>query len=69
MGKVISFVEFATEKQLKPCALWYDTYLDLVDHLEFSEINIYNHTNIENIKLLIFYITSIVIFITRKNQT
>ena len=51
MGKVISFVEFATEKQLKPCALWYDTYLDLVDHLEFSEIDIYNHTKIEDIKL------------------
>ena len=52
MGKVISFVEFATEKQLKPCALWYDTYLDLVDHLEFSEINLYKHTNIQDIKLL-----------------
>ena len=52
MGKIISFVEFATEKQLKPYALWYDTYLDLVDHLEFSEINLYKHTNIQDIKLL-----------------
>ena len=52
MGKVISFEEFEAEKHLKLFTHLYDAYLDLVDHLEFSEINIYNHTNIEDIKLL-----------------
>ena len=52
MRKVISFEEFKTDKYLKQFTHFYDAYLDLVDHLEFSEINIYNHTNIEDIKLL-----------------
>ena len=52
MGKVISFEEFEAEKHLKQFTHFYDAYLDLVDHLEFSEINLYKHTNIEDIKLL-----------------
>ena len=52
MGKVISFKEYETEKHLKQFTQFYDAYLDLVDHLEFSEINLYKHTNIEDIKLL-----------------
>ena len=52
MGKVISFEEFEAEKHLKQFTYFYDAYLDLVDHLEFSEINLYKHTNIQDIKLL-----------------
>ena len=52
MGKVISFEEFEAEKHLKLFTHFYDAYLDLVDHLEFSEIDIYKHTNIQDIKLL-----------------
>ena len=52
MGKVISFEEYQDEKYLKKFAHLYDAYLDLVDDLEFSEINIYKHTNIQDIKLL-----------------
>ena len=52
MGKVISFEEYEAEKYFKKFAHLYDAYLDLVDHLEFSEIDIYNHTNIQDIKLL-----------------
>ena len=52
MGKVISFKEFEAEKHLKQFTYFYDAYLDLVDHLEFSEINLYKHTNIQDIKLL-----------------
>ena len=42
MGKVISFEEYEAEKYFKKFAHLYDAYLDLVDDLEFSEINIYN---------------------------
>jgi len=52
MGKVISFVEFEADKHLKQFTHFYDAYLDLVDHLEFSEINLYKHTKIKDIKLL-----------------
>ena len=52
MGKVISFEEFEAEKHLKLFTHFYDAYLDLVDHLEFSEINLYKHTKIKDIKLL-----------------
>ena len=52
MGKVISFEEYEAEKYFKKFAHLYDAYLDLVDDLEFSEINIYKHTNIQDIKLL-----------------
>ena len=52
MGKVISFEEYEAEKYFKKFAHLYDAYLDLVDLLEFSEINIYKHTNIQDIKLL-----------------
>ena len=52
MGKVISFEEFEADKHLKQFTHFYDAYLDLVDHLEFSEINLYKHTNIQDIKLL-----------------
>ena len=52
MGKVISFEEYDAEKYFKKFAHLYDAYLDLVDDLEFSEINIYKHTNIQDIKLL-----------------
>ena len=49
MGKVISFEEYEADKHLKLFTYFYDAYLDLVDHLEFSEINLYKHTNIEDI--------------------
>ena len=52
MGKVISFEEYEAEKYFKKFAHLYDAYLDLVDDFEFSEINIYKHTNIQDIKLL-----------------
>ena len=52
MGKVVSFEEYDAEKYFKKFAHLYDAYLDLVDDLEFSEINIYKHTNIQDIKLL-----------------
>ena len=52
MGKVISFEEFEADKRLKLFTRFYDAYLDLVDLLEFSEIDIYKHTNIQDIKLL-----------------
>ncbi len=52
MGKVISFEEYDAEKYFKKFAHLYDAYLDLVDDFEFSEINIYKHTNIQDIKLL-----------------
>ena len=52
MGKVISFEEYEAEKYFKKFAHLYDAYLNLVDDLEFSEINIYKHTNIQDIKLL-----------------
>ena len=52
MGKVISFEEYEANKHFKKFAHLYDTYLDLVYHLEFSEINLYKHTNIQDIKLL-----------------
>ena len=42
MGKVISFEEFEAEKHLKQFTHFYDAYLDLVDHLEFSEINLFD---------------------------
>ena len=52
MGKVISFEEYEADKHFKKFAHLYDAYLDLVDLLEFSEIDIYKHTKIEDIKLL-----------------
>ena len=52
MGKVVSFEEYDAEKYFKKFAHLYDAYLDLVDDFEFSEINIYKHTNIQDIKLL-----------------
>ena len=52
MGKVISFEEYKADKHFKEFAHLYDAYLDLVDLLEFSEIDIYKHTKIEDIKLL-----------------
>ena len=52
MGKVISFEEYKADKHFKEFAHLYDAYLDLVDLLEFSKINIYKHTKIEDIKLL-----------------
>ena len=52
MRKVISFEEYKADKHFKEFAHLYDAYLDLVDLLEFSEIDIYKHTNIQDIKLL-----------------
>ena len=52
MGKVISFEEYKADKHFKEFAHLYDAYLDLVDLLEFSKIDIYKHTNIKDIKLL-----------------
>ena len=52
MGKVISFEEYEANKHFKKFAHLYDAYLDLVDLLEFSKIDIYKHTNIQDIKLL-----------------